>query len=202
MFIADEVMAGFGRTGRWFAIDHWGVVPDIMTMAKGITSAYVQLGAVGMRRHIAQIFQEKPFPGGLTYNSHPLACATALATLAVYVEEKLIENAQKMGKIMRERMVEIEKKHPSVGTTRSIGLFGIFDLVRRHDPYEPLAPYNGASEEMAALGKFFREQGLYTLVRWNSFYTNPPLCITEAELAEGFAIIDRALEITDRAVKG
>jgi taurine--2-oxoglutarate transaminase len=195
-------MAGFGRTGRWFAIDHWGVVPDIITMAKGITSAYVQLGAVGMRHHIAQIFQDKPFPGGLTYNSHPLACATALATLAVYEEEGLIENAQKMGRIMRERMKEMEKKHPSVGTTRSIGLFGIFDLVRRKDPFEPLAPYNGTSEEMAALGKSFREQGLYTLVRWNSFYTNPPLCITEAELAEGFAIIDRALEITDRAVEG
>jgi taurine--2-oxoglutarate transaminase len=202
LFIADEVMAGFGRTGRWFAVDHWGVVPDLMTMAKGITSAYVPLGAVGMRHHIAQIFQDKPFPGGLTYNSHPLACATALATLAVYEDEKLIENAQKMGKVMRERMREMEAKHPSVGTTRSIGLFGIFDLVRRRDPFEPLAPYNGTSEEMTALGKSFREQGLYTLVRWNSFYTNPPLCITEGELAEGFATIDRALEITDRAVEG
>jgi taurine--2-oxoglutarate transaminase len=201
LLICDEVMCGFGRTGRWFAVDHWGVVPDLITMAKGITSAYVQLGAVGMRHHIAQIFQDKPFPGGLTYNSHPLACATALATLAVYEEEKLIENAQKMGKVLRERMKAMEAKHPSVGTTRNIGLFGIFDLVRRRDPFEPLAPYNGTSEEMAALGKAFREQGLYTLVRWNSFYTNPPLCITEAELDEGFAIIDRALEITDRAVK-
>jgi taurine--2-oxoglutarate transaminase len=162
----------------------------------------VPLGALGMRRAIADHFKDKVFYGGLTYNSHPLACATALATIAVYEEEKLIENAQKMGAIMRGLMKEMEAKHPSVGTTRSIGLFGIFDLVRNRKTFEPLAPYNGASEEMAALGKAFREQGLYTLVRWNSFYTNPPLCITEAELREGFDIIDRALSITDRAVTG
>jgi len=202
LFIADEVMAGFGRTGRWFAIDHWGVVPDLMTMAKGITSAYVALGAVGMRHAIAESFKDKPFPGGLTYNSHPLGCATALATIAVYEDEKLIENAQKMGAVMRERMREMEKKHPSVGSTRSIGLFGIFELVRSREPYELLAPYNGTSEEMTALGTRFREEGLYTFVRWSTFFTNPPLCITEAELAEGFSIIDRALEVTDRAVKG
>src|SRR5262245_51650942 len=202
LLIADEVMAGFGRTGRWFAIDHWNVVPDLMTMAKGLTSAYVQLGAVGMRPAIARVFQEKAFPGGLTYNSHPLACAAALATLAVYEDEGLLENAQKMGAILRERHLELERKHPSVGATRSIGLFGIVELVRDRATFEPLAPYNGASEEMAALGRFFREQGLYTFVRWNTFFTNPPLIIDEAQLDEAFAIIDRGLEITDRAVKG
>jgi taurine---2-oxoglutarate transaminase len=202
LLIADEVMAGFGRTGRYFAIDHWNVVPDIMTMAKGLTSAYVQLGAVGMRPPIARVFQERAFPGGLTYNSHPLACAAALATLTVYEEEGLIENAQRMGGVLRQRMQELEKKHPSVGATRSIGLFGIFELVRDRQRYEPMAPYNGTSEEMAALGRFFRENGLYTFVRWNTFFTNPPLTITEAQLQEGLDVIDRGLEITDRAVKG
>jgi len=202
MLIADEVMAGFGRTGRWFAIDHWGIVPDLMTMAKGITSAYVQLGAVGMRPGIARVFQEKAFPGGLTYNSHTLACAAALATIAVYEEEGLLENARKMGAILSLRMMEIAARHPSVGTHRNIGLFGIVEIVRNRKTYEPMAPYNGTSEEMTALGKFFREHGLYTLVRWNTFFTNPPLCITEAELVEGLAIVDKGLEITDRGVKG
>jgi taurine--2-oxoglutarate transaminase len=200
MLIADEVMAGFGRTGKWFAIDHWGVVPDLMTMAKGITSAYVQLGAVAMRPGIARVFQEKAFPGGLTYNSHTLACAAALATIAVYEEEGLLENSRKMGAILDRRMAEIAAKHPSVGAHRNLGLFGIVEVVRNQKTYEAMAPYNGTSEEMAALGRFFREQGLYTLVRWNTFFTNPPLCITEAQLHEGLDVIDKGLEITDRAV--
>jgi taurine--2-oxoglutarate transaminase len=202
LLIADEVMCGFGRTGRWFAVDHWNVVPDLITMAKGITSAYVQLGAVGMRPRIAQAFQERAFPGGLTYNSHTLACATALATIAVYEEEGLIEKAARTGKLLRERMLELERKHASVGATRSIGLFGIFELVRDRKTYEPMAPYNGTSDEMKALGRFFRDHGLYTFVRWNTFFANPPLIISEAQLEEGLAIVDRGLEITDKAVKG
>ena len=198
--IADEVMAGFGRTGKWFSIDNWGVVPDLITMAKGITAAYVQLGAVGMRPAIAKVFQEKAFPGGLTYNSHPLACAAALATIAVYEDEKLIERAAKMGESLRRRMRDMEAKHPSVGATRNIGLFGIFEIVRNRKTWEPMAPFNGASEEMAALGRFFRDNGLYTFVRWNTFFTNPPLIITEAQLDDAFAIIDKGLEITDKAV--
>ncbi len=202
LLIADEVMAGFGRTGRWFAIDHWGVVPDLMTMAKGLTSAYVQLGAVGMRPQIARVFQEKAFPGGLTYNSHPLACAAALATLSVYEDEGLIENAQKMGKVLNQRMADIAKRHPSVGAHRNIGLFGIVELVRSRETFEPMAPYNGTSDEMTALGKFFREKGLYTFVRWNTFFTNPPLVINEAQLMEGLDVIDEGLAITDKGVKG
>jgi taurine--2-oxoglutarate transaminase len=202
MLIADEVMAGFGRTGRWFAIDHWNVVPDLMTMAKGLTSAYVQLGAVGMRPQIARVFQEKAFPGGLTYNSHPLACAAALATLAVYEDEGLIEHTRKMGAVLNQRMAEIARRHPSVGAHRNIGLFGIVELVRNRETFEPMAPYNGTSDEMAALAKFFREKGLYTFVRWNTFFTNPPLVITEAQLMEGLDVIDEGLAITDRGVKG
>ncbi len=200
LMIADEVMAGFGRTGRWFAIDHWNVVPDILTMAKGLTSAYVQLGAVGMRHHIAEHFRTNVFFGGLTYNSHPLACAAALATIGVYEQDNLIERARERGELMRELHAEMARKHPSVGATRSIGLFGIIELVRDRTTMEPMAPFNGTAPEMQALGKFFRQEGLYTMVRWNAFYTNPPLIITEAELREAFAIIDRGLEITDKAV--
>jgi taurine---2-oxoglutarate transaminase len=200
LMIADEVMAGFGRTGKWFAVDHWDVVPDLITMAKGLTSAYVQLGALGMRRKYAEHFTDNVFYGGLTYNSHPLACATALATIQVYEEEGLLDRATQMGDVMRHHHEELAAKHPSVGAARSIGLFGIIELVRNRQTMEPMAPFNGTSDEMAALGKRFREEGLYTLVRWNYFFTNPPLTISEEEMAEGFAIIDRALEITDAAV--
>ena len=200
LLIADEVMAGFGRTGKWFAIEHWGVVPDLLTMAKGLTSAYVQLGAVGMRQEIADKFRSKPFPGGLTYNSHPLACACALANLAVYEEDNLIDRAAHTGRLMRHLMDELDAKHPSVGATRSIGLFGVIELVRNRETREPMAPFGGTSPEMAALGKFFREHGLFTFVRWNYFFTNPPLSITEDELREGFEIIDRGLGLTDDAV--
>ena len=200
LMIADEVMTGFGRTGEWFAVNHWNVVPDMITMAKGLTSAYVQLGAVGMRQGIADFFKDRPFPGGLTYNSHPLACAAALATIAVYEEDRLIERARGMGVLMAELLADLAARHPSVGAVRSIGLFGIVELVRNRETREPMAPFNGTSPEMAALGKFFREEGLYTFVRWNYFFTNPPLSITEAELREGFAIIDRALAATDASI--
>jgi taurine--2-oxoglutarate transaminase len=201
LMICDEVMAGFGRTGKWFAIDHWNVVPDIITMAKGLTAAYVQLGAVGMRRSIADQFKDKVFYGGLTYNSHPVACAAALAAIRVYEEDRLIENAGRMGAVMADLMTDLSLRHPSVGAARSIGLFGLIELVRDAAKRTPLAPFNETSDEMIALGKFFRQEGLYTFIRWNTFFTNPPLCITEAELREGFAIVDRGLEITDRAVK-
>jgi taurine---2-oxoglutarate transaminase len=200
LLIADEVMAGFVRTGEWFSIDHWKVVPDLISMAKGLTSAYVQLGAVGMRRHIADHFEKNVFYGGLTYNSHPLGCAAGLATIAVYEEDALIENTRKMGTVMRGLLEDLESRHPSVGATRNIGLFGIVELVRNRQTREPLAAFNSSSPEMQALGKFFRQEGLYTFVRWNTFFTNPPLCINEAELREAFAIIDKGLEITDAAV--
>src|SRR6202158_4570001 len=185
LMICDEVMAGFGRTGEWFAVDHWNIVPDLLTMAKGLTSADVQLGAVGMRRGIADQFRDRVFYGGLTYNSHPLACAAALATIQVYEDDHLIENARTMGRVMTRLLADLQDRHPSVGAVRSIGLFGIVELIRDRRTREPLAPFNGSSGEMAALSAFFREQGLYTLVRWNSFYTNPPLCINEAELQKG-----------------
>jgi taurine--2-oxoglutarate transaminase len=202
LMIADEVMSGFGRTAEWFAVNHWGVVPDMITMAKGLTSAYVQLGAVGIRQGIADFFKDKPFPGGLTYSSHALACAAALATIGVYEEDGLIERARQSGRLMAELLTDLAARHPSVGAVRSIGLFGIVELVRNRETNAPMAPFNGTSPEMAALGAFFRQEGLFTFVRWNYFFTNPPLCITDAELREGFSIIDRALTITDKAAAG
>jgi taurine---2-oxoglutarate transaminase len=199
VMVADEVMSGFGRTGEWFAVDHWGIVPDVLTMAKGLTSAYVPLGAVGLRRPIADHFHDRVFAGGLTYNSHTLACATALATITVYEEDQLIERAKATGKVMAQLLADLQARHPSVGAVRSIGLFGIVELIRDGVTREPMAPFNSTSPEMTALGKFFRQEGLYTFVRWNTFFTNPPLTITEDELRDGFAIIDRGLTIADRA---
>jgi taurine---2-oxoglutarate transaminase len=201
LMICDEVMSGFGRTGRWFAVDHWNVKPDIITMAKGLTSGYVPLGAVGVRQSIADHFTNRVLWSGLTYNSHPLACAAALATLRVYDEDGLIDNAARIGAVMRDRMTALAHHHPSVGAARSIGLFGIIELIRNRTTREPLAPFNGSSPEMTAFSQFLRQQGLYTMVRWHTFFLNPPLCITETELREAMDIIDRGLEIVDRAVQ-
>src|SRR5438552_4970809 len=200
VMIADDVMSGFGRTGEWFAINHWKVVPDLMTMAKGITSSYIPLGAVGMRQKIADSFKDKMFPGGLTYSSHALACAAALATIAVYEEDGLIDRAKRTGKVMAQLMADLAKRHPSVGAVRSIGLFGVIELIRNRATKQPMAPFNSAAPEMAALAKFFRQEGLFTIVRWNYFFTNPPLIITEDQLREAFGIIDRGLDVTDKAV--
>ena len=153
--------------------------------------------ACGGRSRI--ISDDRVFSGGLTYNSHPLACATALATIAVYEEDRLIERAKATGALMADLLTDLQARHPSVGAVRSIGLFGIVELIRNRTTREPMAPFNGTSPEMAALGRFFRQEGLYTFVRWNTFFTNPPLTITEDELREGFAIIDRGVTIADRA---
>ena len=200
LMVCDEVMAGFGRTGRWFAVDHWDVVPDLMTMAKGLTSSYLPLGGVAMRHDIAAAFDDRMFYGGLTYSSHPVSLAAALATIRVYEEDGLIDNAARLGARMREHHERLASRHPSVGTHRNLGLFGILDLVRTRDPWTPMTPFNGTSDEMKAIGKYFRDHGLYTMLANNSIHTNPPLCITEDELGQGFEIIDAALDIADQAV--
>jgi taurine--2-oxoglutarate transaminase len=202
LMVADEVMAGFGRTGRWFAIDHWDTVPDLLTMAKGLTSSYLPLGAVAMNHRIADAMDTKMYYGGLTYSSHPVSLAASLATIGVYEEDGLIENSARLGVEMRRHHEELAARHPSVGAHRNLGLFGILDLVRSRDPWTPLTPFNGTSDEMKAIGRFFRQNGLYTMIANNSIHTNPPLCITQEQLAEGFQIIDRALDIADQAVTG
>jgi taurine---2-oxoglutarate transaminase len=199
LLIADEVMSGFGRTGEWFAVNHWGVVPDIMTMAKGLTSSYIPLGAVGLSPKVSTHFDEHVFYGGLTYNSHPLALAAALATIRVYEEDGLIEHTAKMGEVMARHHRELFDRHPSVGRVRNIGLFGIVELVRSRETMEPLAPFNDVSDEMKAVAKHLDERGLFTMIRFNGIMTNPPLPITEEQLAEGFGIIDEALDLADRA---
>lgn len=195
MMVADEVMSGFGRTGEWFAVNHWNVVPDLMTMAKGLTSAYVPLGAVGMRHAIAEHFKTNVFWGGLTYNSHPLGCAAALATIKVYEDDDLIARAKARGKFLTGLLDDLYNRHQIVGAVRSIGLFGVVELVKDRASMEPLSPFNTMTEPMKRLAKFFRDEGLYTFVRWNTFFTNPPLTISEDELTHGFDIIDRGLTL-------
>ena len=200
VLIADEIMCGFGRTGEWFAVNHWDVVPDLLTAAKGLTSSYLPLGAVAISPAIAAHFEENVFYGGLTYNSHPLSCAAALAAIGVLEEDDLIGNAKRLEPIMRRHHEELAAKHPSVGLHRNIGLFGILELVRDRDTMEPMSPYNVTNETMVAVNRALLDRGLFTMVRWNGIMTNPPLCITEEQLAEGFAIIDEALAVADGAV--
>ena len=202
LLVCDEVMCGLGRTGAMFAVDHWNVVPDLLTMAKGLTSAYMPLGAVAISDKIAQYWEDKVFYGGLTYNAHPMSLAAAVANLNVMLEDDLVGNAQRMGAVMAGLLDDLKAEHPSVGDVRSIGLFGILELVRNRATKEPMTPFNGNSPEMLALGKFFKDNGLYTYLHWHTFFTNPPLSITEAELREAFEIINRGLAITDAAVTG
>ena len=201
LMICDEVMTGFGRTGRWFAVDHWNVVPDLITMAKGLTSSYVPMGAVGMRPAVAAYFDDHVFYGGLTYNSHPLGCAAALGALQAYEEDDMVGNARRMGEVLARQHRRLRERHPCVGAARSIGLFGCLELVRDPQTLEPMAPFNGTSPEMKAITKALLDAGLSTFVRWNTIMTNPPLCITEAELEEGFEILDSGLEIGVRAIR-
>ena len=199
--ICDEVMAGFGRTGRWFAVDHWDVVPDLMTMAKGLTSSYMPLGAVAVSDRITAHFADNVYFGGLTYSAHPMSCAAAIAAINVLRDDDLVGNAARLAPTLSGLLNDLQARHPSVGTTRSIGLFGIVELVRSRDPYVPLTGYNGSSPEVAAFDRRLKANGLYTMNHWNTFFTNPPLCITEAQLREAFAIIDAALEDTDAAIR-
>jgi taurine--2-oxoglutarate transaminase len=201
LLIADEVMSGFGRTGKWFAVDHWNVAPDLMTMAKGLTSAYAPLGAVGMREEIAAYFDERVFQSGLTYTAHPISLAAAIANIQVMQEDHLVERANQLGPVLHRMLADLGEQHPSVGEVRSIGLFGIIELVRDRRTKEPMAPFDSSSPEMVALRKRLLAQGLFLYSHWHTLLIIPPLIITEAELADGFKILDEALEITDRAVK-
>lgn len=199
VMICDEVMSGFGRTGKWFAVDHWDVKPDIMTMAKGLTSGYAPLGAVAMRQEIADAFGERKYEGGLTYNGHPVSLAAAIATIQVMREDRLVERAAETGAVMADMLAELVDRHPSVGEVRSIGLFGVIELVRDRKTREPMAPYNGTSPEMAAFSRYLLDHGVFASVHWHTMLLLPPLIITPEQLAEGFEVIDRALEITDQA---
>jgi taurine---2-oxoglutarate transaminase len=199
LMICDEVMSGFGRTGKWFAVDHWGVTPDMMTMAKGLTSGYAPLGAVAIKSEIAESFRDHAYVGGLTYNGHPLSLAAAIATIKVMQEDHLVERAEETGKVLSDMLAELVERHPSVGEVRSIGMFGIVELVRNRKTKEPLVPFNQSGPEMAAFKKYMLDHGVYLYTHWHTALVIPPLTITPEQLMEGFAVMDKALEITDRA---
>lgn len=200
VMICDEVMSGFGRTGQWFAVDNWQVVPDIMTMAKGLTSGYAPLGAVAMKPEIAETFNEKVFEGGLTFNGHPISLAAAIAVINVMKNDHLVERARETGKILGDMLTEISGRHPSVGEARSIGLFGVLELVRDQRTKEPMAPYGGSSPEMTKLKKYCLEKGLFLYTHWHTILIIPPLIISPEQLNEGFSILDDALEFTDQVL--
>ncbi len=202
LLICDEVMSGFGRTGRWFAVDHWDVKPDLMTMAKGLTSGYAPLGAVAMREEIAAAFNERVYQGGLTYNGHPISLAAAIATIEAMKADRMVEHSAQMGGVMADMLAELVERHPSVGEVRSIGLFGAIELVKNRVTREPLAPFNGSSPAMAAVRQSLLDSAVYAYSHWHTLLVIPPLIIDEAQLAEGFAAIDRALAIADREVTG
>ncbi len=202
VMICDEVMSGFGRTGKWFAIEHWGVVPDIITMAKGLTSAYAPLGAVAMKPEIAAAFNHTPFESGLTYTSHPVSLAAALANIQAMKDDQIVQRAAAMGPVLKRMLTDLGEAHPSVGEVRSIGLFGILELVKDRKTKEPMAPWNSSSPAMNALKKYCLDHGLFLYTHWHTVLIIPPLIITEAQLEEGFAVLNKALEITDKETHG
>ena len=203
LLVFDEVMAGFGRTGRWFACENWDVVPDIITVAKGINSGYAPLGAMIFRRHIADWVRNKFFPGGLTYAGHPLACASAVASIEAFQEEGIVENAAEVGGYLGEGLRGLAEGHPSIGDVRGLGCFWGVELVKNRKTREMLVPFNASGETaapVARLAKAALERGLYLMTHWNVIMVVPPLTITRAEVDEGLAVLDEALAIADEYV--
>ncbi|HZV48669.1 MAG TPA: aminotransferase class III-fold pyridoxal phosphate-dependent enzyme [Candidatus Dormibacteraeota bacterium] len=202
LLILDEVMAGFGRTGRWFACEHWDVVPDVMTVAKGINSGYVPLGAVVVSEPIAAWLADHDFQGGLTYSGHPLACAAAVATIETYRREGIVENAARQGRHLGRRLAELADRHPSVGEVRGLGLFWGLELVRDRATREPLVPFNASGEAEAPMARLRRaalERGLYLMTHFNVVMVAPPLIVSRAELEEGLEVLDEVLTLADEA---
>ncbi len=200
LLILDEVMAGFGRTGRWFACEHWDVVPDMMTVAKGINSGYVPLGALVVSEPIAAWLQDHDFQGGLTYSGHPLACAAAVATIRTYQREGVVENAARQGLHLGRRLAELAERHPSVGEVRGLGLFWGLELVRDRATREPLVPFNASREAdtpMARLRRAALQRGLFLMTHFNVVMVAPPLIVSRSELEEGLGVLDEVLSLAD-----
>ena len=200
LLIADEVMSGFGRTGKWFGIENHGVVPDMIATAKGLTAGYIPFGAMIVSDTIAKHFDDNVLWLGLTYSAHAVGCAAALETLKIYEDENLIENAAAMGKYVDEQVGLLKQKHLSIGDFRNTGLLGCFELVKNRKTKEPMAPFNAKPDEMAIMNKVaakIKELGMYTFVRWNYIFIAPPLCITKEQIDEGLAIISEAISIAD-----
>lgn len=201
LLIIDEVMSGFGRVGRWFAVNLHGIIPDMITFAKGITAGYLPLGALMVSDKIAEKFNEEILWLGLTYSAHPLSCAAALEVLKIYEDEMMIDNAAEMGKYIEAKVKEMKASHPCIGDFRNTGLLGCLELVKNRKTKEPMAPFNAKSSEMTIMnevGDCMRKMGLYALVRWNYIFLAPPLCITRKQVDEGLAVISKALDVADR----
>ncbi|HEV7146247.1 MAG TPA: aspartate aminotransferase family protein [Pedococcus sp.] len=201
VMIADEVMAGFGRCGEWFSVDHWDVAPDLITFAKGVNSGYVPLGGVVISERIAETFDQRPFPGGLTYSGHPLACASAVASIGIFKDEGIIEHARSLGAdVIGPELAAIADKHPSVGEVRGLGVFWAVELVRDRHTREPLVPFNAAGADAKAMNDFAaacKQRGLWPFTHFNRTHVVPPCTTTAAEVREGLAILDEALTVAD-----
>lgn len=206
VMIADEVMAGFGRCGEWFAVDHWKVTPDLITFAKGVNSGYVPLGGVIIAEAIAATFETRAFPGGLTYSGHPLACASAVASINIFKDEGIIDNARMLGKdVIGSALHALAERHPSIGEVRGIGTFWALELVRDRDTREPLVPYNATGTAAAPMTRFAsacKERGLWPFIHFNRTHIVPPCTTTSDEISEGIAILDEALTVADQYYTG
>ncbi len=205
LLIADEVVTGLGRTGEWFACDHWNVVPDLIVLAKGLTAGLMPLGAVVVRAELARYFDDHYLPAGLTYQSHPVSCAAGLATIAAIEQDGLIENACRMGAELQAGLHALAERHPSVGDVRGLGLYGTLELVKDRATKEPLVAWNAPASETQGTQELNRRliaRGVRVAVRWNRLAVAPPLICGPAELAEGLAAIDEALDAADQFYKG
>jgi taurine--2-oxoglutarate transaminase len=206
VMIADEVMAGFGRAGEWFAIQHWDVVPDLITFAKGVNSGYLPLGGVLINDAINETFQRRVYPGGLTYSGHPLACASAVASINIFKDEGIVDHARAMGTdVIGPELAKIADRHPSVGEVRGLGMFWAIELVRDRASKEPLVPFNAAGAEaipMAEFANVCKQRGLWPFIHFNRTHVVPPCTVGEDELREGLDILDEALEAADRHYTG
>jgi taurine---2-oxoglutarate transaminase len=201
VMIADEVMAGFGRCGEWFAVDRWGVTPDLICFAKGVNSGYVPLGGVIISRRIADTFAERPYPGGLTYSGHPLACASAVASINIFKEEGIIEHARHLGTdVIGPALAEIAERHRSVGEVRGLGVFWAIELVKDRRTREPLVPYNAAGPAAAPMNELAaacKQRGLWPFTHFNRMHVVPPITTSDEDVRAGLAIIDEALSVAD-----
>ncbi len=206
VMIADEVMSGFARAGEWFAVDHWDVVPDLMTFAKGVNSGYVPIGGVLVNDAVNETFQQRVYPGGLTYSGHPLACASAVASIEIFKEEGIVEHARDMGtQVIGPELARIAENHPSVGEVRGIGMFWAVELVRDRDTHEPLVPFNASGEAAKPMGELMaacKERGLWPFTHFNRLHVVPPCTTSAEELREGLAILDEALKVADQHYTG
>jgi len=203
LLIIDEVMSGFGRTGKWFGFENHGIIPDMIAMAKGLTSGYLPFGCLMVSDRIASKYDDTMLALGLTYSAHPVSCAAALEMLSIYEDDNLIANAAAMGKYMNEQLEKLKKKHPSIGDWRNTGLLGVIELVKNRKTKEPMAPFNAKPDEMMVMNKVaakIKELGMYTFVRWGYVFVAPPLCITKEQIDEGLAIISEAIAIADEHV--